>query len=53
MAIMVARAAPATSILKTATKSKSSTIFSAQDRNKKIREDLLSPRPLKIPAFIL
>ena len=49
----VARAAPATPIPNTATKTRSSTIFTRQVIIKRSRVALLFPSPLNIPAFKL
>ena len=53
MAILVESAAPATSIPKPATNNKSNTILETHDTTRNHSEALLSPSPLKIPAFIL
>ena len=53
MAILVESAAPATSIPTPATNNKSNTILKTHDTTRNHNEALLSPSPLKIPAFIL
>ena len=53
IAILVARAAPATSMPKPATNTKSNTILEIQDTTRNHNEALLSPSPLNIPAFML
>ena len=49
----VAIAAPSTSISSFPTRIRSNKIFMPHATNKNKREDMLSPKPRKIPAFIL
>ena len=53
MAMVVAHAAPATSMPSPATNTRSSTIFTAQETIRNSRDALLSPIPRRIPAFML
>ena len=53
MAIVVAKATPETPSPNTATRMISSTMLTKADTIRKYSDALLSPSPLKIPAFIL
>ena len=53
MAIMVAKAAPVTSIFSPATNRRSRIMLIMQDMIRNKSEERLSPTPLRIPAFML
>ena len=53
MAMMVAQAAPDTSMPSPATSTRSSTMLTRQEISRKSSDELLSPTPRRMPAFTL